>query len=81
MTDNSRNMKKGDYLLFDHIAKFEDGTIFDTVLKEKAIEAGIYDKEKEYIHLFRVHTGQAIKGIEGSYGDGSSKYLQSGPAK
>jgi len=36
----------------------------DTTSKEKAIEAGIYDPEREYKPLFfRVDTGQIIKGI------------------
>jgi peptidylprolyl isomerase len=59
-----RTVKKGDCLLMDFIGKFEDGTIFDTTSKEKAIEAGIYTPEKEYKPLFfRVDTGQIIKGI------------------
>lgn len=64
MTD-SRTVKKGDYLLIDYTGKFEDGTVFDTTLKEKAIEAGIYDEKKEYRPLFfRADTGQVIKGID-----------------
>ncbi|HEY3360847.1 MAG TPA: FKBP-type peptidyl-prolyl cis-trans isomerase [Methanosarcina sp.] len=62
---NSRIVKKGDYLLIDYTGKFEDGTVFDTTLKEKALEAGVYDKEKEYIPLFfRSDAGQIIKGID-----------------
>ena len=38
---NFRTVKKGDYLLIDFTGKFEDGTVFDTTSKEKAIEAGI----------------------------------------
>jgi peptidylprolyl isomerase len=80
MTENSRTVKKGDYLLIDYVAKFEDGTVFDTTSKEKAIEAGIYDKEKEYSPLFfRVNTGQVIKGIDtGVLGmkEGEEKTLQ-----
>jgi peptidylprolyl isomerase len=65
MTENSRTVEKGDYLLIDFIAKFEDGTVFDTTSKEKAIEAGIYENEKEYRPLFfRANTGQVIKGID-----------------
>jgi len=55
---------KGDYLLIDFTGKFEDGTVFDTTSKEKAIEAGIYDPEREYKPLFfRVDASQIIKGI------------------
>lgn len=63
--ENSRIVKKGDYLLIDYTGKSEDGTVFDTTLKEKALEAGIYDKEKEYRPLFfRADAGQIIKGID-----------------
>jgi peptidylprolyl isomerase len=57
-------VKKGDYLLIDFTGKFEDGTVFDTTSKEKAIETGIYDPEREYKpFFFRVDAGQIIKGI------------------
>ncbi len=63
--ENSHTVKKGDYLLIDYTGKLEDGTVFDTTLKEKAVEAGIYDEEKEYKPLFfRTDTGQVIKGID-----------------
>ena len=83
MTENSHTIKDGDYILIDYIAKLEDGTIFDTTSKEKAIEAGIYDKEKEYRPLFfRVNTGQVIKGIDkGVLGmkEGETKILKIPP--
>ncbi len=63
--ENSCIVKKGDYLLIDYTGKFEDGIVFDTTLKEKALEAGIYEKEKEYRpFFFRVDAGQIIKGID-----------------
>ncbi len=63
--ENSRTVKKGDYLLIDYTVKFEDGTVFDTTLKEKAVEAGIYDEEKGYRPLFfRADAAQVIKGID-----------------
>lgn len=63
--ENFRTVKKGDYLLIDYIGKFQDGTVFDTTLKEKALEAGIYDEEKEYRpFFFRADAGQVIKGID-----------------
>jgi len=63
--ENSRTVKKGDYLLIDYTGKFEDGTVFDTTLKEKALGAGIYDEEKEYRPLFFIaDTRQVIKGID-----------------
>ncbi|MHB8102495.1 MAG: FKBP-type peptidyl-prolyl cis-trans isomerase [Methanosarcina sp.] len=65
MTEDSHTAKKGDYLLIDYTGRFEDGTLFDTTLKEKAIESGIYDKEKKYTPLFfRADTGQVVKGID-----------------
>lgn len=63
--ENSRTVKTGDLLLIDYTGKFEDGTVFDTTLKEKAIEAGIYDEEKEYRpFFFRADSRQVIKGID-----------------
>ncbi len=63
--ENSRSVKKGDYLIIDYTGKFEDGTVFDTTIKEKALEAGIYDEEKEYRpFFFRTDTRQVIKGID-----------------
>ena len=63
--ENSRTVEKGDYLLINYTGKLEDGTVFDTTLKEKALEAGIYDDGKEYKPLFfRTYTGQVIKGID-----------------
>jgi peptidylprolyl isomerase len=83
MTDNSRTVKKGDYLLIDYTGKFEDGTIFETTSKEKAIEARIYDEERGYKPLFfRVDTGQVIKGIDkGILGmkEGEEKILEIPP--
>ena len=65
MTENSRTVKKGDHLLIDYTGKLEDGTVFDTTSKEKAIEAGIYDQELGYKPMFfRADTGQVIKGID-----------------
>ncbi|MFI5383573.1 MAG: peptidylprolyl isomerase [Methanosarcina thermophila] len=63
--ENSRTVKKGDYILIDYTGKLEDGTVFDTTSKEKALEAGIYDEKKDYRPLFfRVDARQVIKGID-----------------
>jgi peptidylprolyl isomerase len=63
--ENCRTVKKGDYLLIDYTGKLEDGTVFDTTLKEKALEAGIYDEEKGHRPcFFRADTGQVVKGID-----------------
>jgi peptidylprolyl isomerase len=81
--EDSRTVKKGSYILIEYTGKFEDGTIFDTTSKEKAIEAGVYDPEKEYKPFFlRVYTGQVIKGIDdGVLGmkEGEEKVLKSPP--
>ena len=83
MTENFRTVKTGDYLLIDCIAKLENGTVYDTTSKEKALETGIYDKEKEYRpFFFRVDTGQVIKGIDkGVLGmkEGEEKILKISP--
>jgi peptidylprolyl isomerase len=63
--ENSRTVKKGDYLLVDYTGKLEDGTVFDTTIKEKALEAGIYSEEKGYRpFFFRADARQVIKGID-----------------
>jgi peptidylprolyl isomerase len=65
MAENSCTVKKGDYLLIDYAAKFEDGTVFDITSKEKSLKAGTYDTEKEYRPLFcRVDMGRFMKGID-----------------
>jgi len=83
MTENSRTIKQGDHILIDYTAKFEDGKVFDTTSKEKAVEAGIHDKEKENRPLFfRVDAGQVIKGIDkGVLGmkEGEEKILKISP--
>jgi peptidylprolyl isomerase len=65
MAENSWTVEKGDYLLIDYVAKFEDGTVFDTTSKEKSLKAGTCDTEKEYRPLFcRVDMSQFMKGID-----------------
>lgn len=81
--ENSRTVRKGDYLLIDYTGKFEAGTVFETTIKEKALEAGIYSKEKEYRPLFfRADARQVIKGIDaGVLGmrEGEEKILKISP--
>lgn len=83
MTENFRTVKKGDYVLIDYTGKFENGTLFETTEKKKAIEAGIYSEEKEYRPLFFVvDAGQVIKGIDiGILGmrEGEKKILKISP--
>lgn len=63
--ENSRTVEKGNYVLIDYTGKFEDGNVFDTTSKEKALEAGIYDEEKDYRpFFFRTDCKQVVKGID-----------------
>lgn len=63
--ENPHAVKKGDYILINYTGKLEDGTVFDTTIKEKALEVGIYSEEKEYRpFFFRADTRQVIKGID-----------------
>ncbi|MDD3041614.1 MAG: peptidylprolyl isomerase [Methanosarcinaceae archaeon] len=63
--DDSKTVETGDYILVDYAAKFEDGTVFDTSLKELAKEAGIYEEGKNYGPLFfRVKGRQVITGLD-----------------
>lgn len=63
--DSSRKVEKGDTISVDYIGKLEDGTVFDTSVKEAAIEAGIYNQMRDYQPLtFTVGAGQMIKGFD-----------------
>lgn len=63
--EDSHTVEKGDCILIDYTGKLENGTIFDTTLKSKALEAGIYSEEKEYRpFFFRANARQVIKGID-----------------
>jgi len=58
-------VKEGDYVRVDYTGKLEDGTVFDTSIKDDAIEAGIYNQERDYQPLgFTVAAGQMIKGFD-----------------
>lgn len=63
--ENSKAVETGDHILVDYKGTLEDGSVFDTTLKEFAKEAGIYDEKKHYSPLlFRVKCGQVIKGLD-----------------
>ena len=58
-------VKEGDYVRVDYTGKLEDGTVFDTSIKDDAIEAGIYNPERDYQPLgFTVAAGQMIRGFD-----------------
>jgi FKBP-type peptidyl-prolyl cis-trans isomerase SlyD len=63
--DTSRKIENGDTVSVNYVGKLEDGTIFDTSLKEVAIEAGKYNQMRNYEPLtFTVGAGQMIKGFD-----------------
>lgn len=63
--DTSKRIENGDIISVDYIGKLEDGTLFDTSVKEAAIEAGIYNQRRDYNPLtFTVGAGQMIKGFD-----------------
>lgn len=63
--DTSKKIENGDTISVNYVGKLEDGTIFDTSLKEVAIEAGTYNQMRNYEPLtFTVGAGQMIKGFD-----------------
>ncbi len=65
--ENSQAIKTGDYVLVDYTGKFEDGNVFETTVKDRALEAGIYEESREYTPLFfRANANQVIKGLDKS---------------
>ena len=64
-TADSTVVKQGDYVSVDYIGELEDGTVFDTSLEDVAVEAGIYNPNREYKPLeFTVGAGQMIAGFD-----------------
>lgn len=75
MTENEANesiensseviVKNGDFISVDYIGELEDGTVFDTSVKEAAVEAGKFNEQRNYEPLsFTVGAGQMIKGFD-----------------
>jgi FKBP-type peptidyl-prolyl cis-trans isomerase 2 len=63
--DSGKKVKNGDVISVDYVGRLEDGTVFDTSVKEAAIEAGIYNQQRNYEPLtFTVGAGQMIKGFD-----------------
>lgn len=55
----------GDIVHVDYVGRLEDGTVFDTSVEEVAVEAGIYNEQREYKPLtFEAGAGQMIKGFD-----------------
>lgn len=58
-------VKNGDLVSVDYIGELEDGTVFDTSVKEAALKAGKFNAGRNYEPLsFTVGGGQMIKGFD-----------------
>lgn len=63
--ESGKKVENGDTISVDYVGKLEDGTVFDTSVKEVATEAGIYNQMRNYEPLtFTVGTGQMIEGFD-----------------
>lgn len=63
--NSNKVVEKGDAVSVHYVGKLDDGTVFDTSEKEEAMEAGIYNKMRDYEPLkFTVGAGQMIKGFD-----------------
>ena len=57
--------QEGDVVCLDYLGRFENGTIFDTNIVEKAKEAGLYDAARPYAPLcFKIGDGMVIDGFD-----------------
>ncbi|TFH05829.1 MAG: peptidylprolyl isomerase [Methanosarcina sp.] len=64
-TGEGKAVKSGDNVQVDYVGKLEDGTVFDTSIKEVAQEAGIYNQGRNYSPLaFTAGAGQMIQGFD-----------------
>ncbi|MBU4266225.1 MAG: FKBP-type peptidyl-prolyl cis-trans isomerase [Candidatus Altiarchaeota archaeon] len=55
----------GDVICLEYVGSFENGTVFDTNIVEKAKEAGLYDAARPYTPLcFKIGDGMVIDGFE-----------------
>ncbi len=63
--NNVKVVKNGDYVRVDYVGKLEDGTVFDTSVKDVAIAAGMYNQRRDYQPLgFTVGAGEMIQGFD-----------------
>jgi cyclophilin family peptidyl-prolyl cis-trans isomerase len=62
---NAAVVKEGDQVLVDYTGRLEDGTVFDTSVKDVAVKAGVYNPNRDYQPIeFTVGAGQMIKGFD-----------------
>jgi len=62
---NAAVVKEGDQVLVDYTGRLDDGTVFDTSVKDVASKAGVYNPSRAYQPLeFTVGAGQMIKGFD-----------------
>ncbi len=61
---NEATIKKGDIVKVDYVGTFENGTLFDTSIKEEAVKAGFVLRESYAPLTLTVGEHQVIKGFE-----------------
>ncbi|NOQ28791.1 MAG: hypothetical protein GQ566_01645 [Methanosarcinales archaeon] len=62
---NAAVVKEGDQVLVDYTGRLDGGTVFDTSVRDVAIETGVYDPNRDYQPIgFTVGAGQMIKGFD-----------------
>jgi cyclophilin family peptidyl-prolyl cis-trans isomerase len=62
---NAAVVKEGDQVLVDYTGRLENGTVFDTSVRDVAIETGVYNPNRDYQPIeFTVGAGQMIKGFD-----------------
>ncbi|MEA3282094.1 MAG: peptidylprolyl isomerase, partial [Euryarchaeota archaeon] len=62
---NAAVVKEGDHVAVDYTGRLENGTVFDTSVKDVATENGVYNPSRDYQPIeFTVGAGQMIKGFD-----------------
>ena len=62
---NAAVVKEGDQVSVDYTGRLENSTVFDTSVRDVAIETGVYNPNRDYKPIeFTVGAGQMIKGFD-----------------